>query len=179
MINHKDIDESFLSYRFKSNDWSKFFDPNRIMPHEWVNVPVGEVFTDEGLKYFENLNVTLRPTTRLFRLTENFVSPIHVDSDYYDSAFNFVLNGTHEMQWVTMNGGVESEGTYTQSNYTQGSYKRFDTFDSFTVDESWTGKCALVRINVPHRVIGGPELRYCVSVRPTENHFFNDLVSLF
>jgi hypothetical protein len=174
MICHKDIDENFLNYGIKKFNLKSLFDPNN--PHEWINVPVTEVFTKKGLKFFSDRNIKLRETTRIFRLIANYESTVHVDSDLYDPAFNFVIGGDGIMQWVTID-GVASTGSYTQSNHTTGSYTRFDEFTSLEIDETWTGKCALVRINVPHRVLGGTSDRYCISVRPTIDHFFDDLVN--
>lgn len=176
MIYFKEIDDDFLSHGIKNINYHDLFHGETL--HEWINIPVTDIFTDSGLKFFSDRNIKLRQTTRVFRLNANHVSDIHIDSDYYDAAFNFVIEGTGVMQWVTVIDGVESNGSYMQSNNTVGSYKRFDVYSDFTVDDTWSGKCALVKINTPHRVIGGERVRYCISVRPTEDHFFNDLVNL-
>jgi hypothetical protein len=173
---HKNIDETFLSFGIKQIDWKSLFDPTSPHSHEWINVSVNDIFTDEGLKFFADRNIKLRSTTRVFRLNPNFTCEIHVDSDYYDAAFNFVVEGAGEMQWVTVENSVETSGSYTKSDSKQGSFTLINDYTNLTVDDSWDGNCALVKISVPHRVIGGPGVRYCVSVRPTEDHFFDDLV---
>jgi hypothetical protein len=177
MIYHKEIDDNFLSYGIQHINYKELFDPKFITDHEWVNYPIVNIFTPDGLKFFSDRNIKLRETTRIFRLRAGIESLIHIDSDYYDAAFNFVLEGQGEMQWVTMD-GVESTGSYTQSNTDSGSYRRFVEFTNLAINERWSGKCALVRINSPHRVVGGTVDRYCISVRPTMDHFFDDLVSL-
>jgi hypothetical protein len=177
MIYYKEINEDFLAYGIKDIKFDELFHSENL--HEWINVPVTDMFTDAGLQFFSDRNIKLRKTTRVFRLKANHVSDIHVDSDYYDAAFNFIVEGTGVMQWVTVINGVESNGSYIQSSNMTGSYKRFDVYEDYIIDESWSGKCALVKINTPHRVIGGASDRYCISVRPIEDHFFNDLVSLF
>ena len=175
MIYYKELDENFLNYGIKPVDFTNVFHDDN--PHELINMPVTDVFTSEGIKFFTDRNIKLRSTTRVLRLVAGHEGVIHLDSEYYDSAFNFIIAGDGTMEWVTMD-GVGSYGAYTQSDSGSGSYKRFDGYTTLDIDASWSGKCALVRINTPHRAIGGTSDRYCISVRPTEDHFFDDLVSL-
>lgn len=178
MIYHKEFDENFLNYGIKKVDWASLFDPNTPHLHEWINTPIIDIFTDEGLKFFSDRNIKLRDTTRVFRLTPNFACAVHTDSDYHDAAFNFIVQGTSEMQWVSLEGAIESTGSYTQSNSVPGSFTLFNEYSQLNIEHTWTGKCALVRIDIPHRVVGGPNIRYAVSVRPTQDHFFNDLIHI-
>jgi hypothetical protein len=174
MIYYKALDDNFLNYGIQKNNFSKFFDETN-KSHMWINHPIENIFTLDGLKFFTDRNISLRETTRIFKLKANFQSEIHIDSDYYDSAFNFVVEGNGTMQWIKVHNGAEDQGGYTQSNNNAGSYKRFPTYDSIDVLDNWSGKCALVRISTPHRMIGGATDRYCISIRPKQEHFFDDL----
>jgi hypothetical protein len=177
MLYYKEISNDFLDYGIQKINFSKFFE-GKYSLHTWVNHPIENIFTQHGLKFFMNRNILIRETTRIFKLKSKFESGIHIDSDYYDSAFNFVVEGDGTMQWVNVNNGLEFQGSYTQSNSKLGSYKNFPIYNSIDILDKWSGKCALVRISVPHRMLGGAIDRYCISVRPKQEHFFDDLINL-
>ena len=177
MIYYKKLDDNFVDYGIQKLNFSELNFPNE-QPHEWVYLPVNEVFTSAGLQFFKDKNIKLRSTARIFKIIAGCqISPIHIDSEYYDAAFNFVVEGDGKMEWVTVD-GIESYSSYTQSNASAGAYKRIVDFSKIEINDSWSGKCALVRIGTPHRVLGGTHDRYCVSARPAEDHFFNDLVKI-
>jgi hypothetical protein len=93
-------------------------------------------------------------------------------------AINNVLSGMGVMQWFkgfenSKNKHIAKYTTVTQQNFT---FPIFDHDNDLTLDDSWYGKCAVVRTDIPHRVITQHLERMCVSFR-FENGSFNQLVS--
>lgn len=177
MINYKELDEDFLDFGIQKINYKDLFDSNNSMPHFWINQKVEDIFTPEGLDFFAQRQIKLRETTRIFKLNAGITSLIHIDSEYYDAALNFVLEGDGEMQWCEVDGPA-IEGSYTQSNSSAGSYKAFTDYTNLNIIEKWNGKCAAVNISVPHRMIGGNQDRYCISVRTAHDQFFKDVIEL-
>ena len=177
MINYKELDEDFLNFGIQKINYKELFDSNITTPHFWIDQKVEDIFTPEGLDFFAQRQIKLRETTRIFKLNAGITSLIHIDSEYYDAALNFVVEGDGEMQWCEVDGPAIT-GSYTQSNSFAGSYKAFTNYTTLKVIEKWNGKCAAVNISVPHRMIGGNQDRYCISVRTVQDQFFKDVIEL-
>lgn len=184
MIYHKPLNSDLIKTALYQLDWEELFlkyNPviDKPISHNWTNIPTEEIFTPFGFNFFEDKKIKLRPHLRFFRCISNQSGSIHIDSDLYDCAFNFVVKGNGKMQWVSLEEPEFRDGNYTQSTNSKGSFKFAPKYKSLIVDEEWSGECALVRINSFHRVVCGDETRYCVSVRPSKEHFFKDIINLF
>ena len=175
MINYKELDEDFLNFGIQKINYKELFDSNITTPHFWIDQKVEDIFTPEGLDFFAQRQIKLRETTRIFKLKSGITSLIHIDSEYYDAALNFVVEGDGEMQWCEVDGPQLQVVTRKE---TLGSYKAFTNYTTLKVIEKWNGKCAAVDISVPHRMIGGNQDRYCISVRTAQDQFFKDVIEL-
>jgi len=172
MIYYKTLDDNFLDYGIQNINFSKLDFPSKSH-HQWIVRPVEEIFTSAGLDFFKDKGINLRSTTRIFKkFANNQLGPIHVDSlQQDDAAFNFVVGGTGSMEWVTVEG-------YKTSDFSLSRLASIKIDSKIEIHDSWSGLCALVRIGFPHRVLNGALDRYCISVRPTEDHLFGALLNL-
>ena len=151
----------------------------KIVTHSWCSIPITDFLTEEGIKWFADRNLALRSTAFVFKIIKNFEGPIHIDSVGSVSAgfaFNFVISGYGSMQWVN-----NIEGNENVSYNNDSKYIMYNNVKSFDVTDTWTGNAALVRIDVPHRIISFDEERYCVSIRTqlgTNPKTFEDAVHM-
>lgn len=142
-----------------------------IVSHNWRYMPVDLVLTKEGKKWFFDKKIPLRKYASVFKIPKNFEGPIHTDMFEYDQtdcAFNFVLSGHGEMQWITNLKATEYTFNVNGSKHNQ--YKDIESFD---ISDVWTGNVGLVRIKVPHRVVTSGTDRYCLSIRLEKNSPLN------
>ena len=172
MIYHKPLNDDFLDYGIQKINFSQLEFPSK-QPHQYIVRPVEEIFTSAGLDFFKDKGIKLRSTTRIFKkFANNLWGPTHVDSlQQDDAAFNFVVGGTGLMEWVTVEG-------YKASDFSLSRLITIKIDSKIEIHDSWSGQCALVRVGFPHRIRSGPDDRYCISVRPTEDHLFSVLLNL-
>ncbi len=146
----------------------KKVDIDSIIPpkqgHKITRVNTQDFLTNDTLKWFYSRKFFLKPTGFLFRMSENDAGPIHVDSED-EYAFNFILRGLGEMQWVS---NIVSESTKVY-NVSNAAYLAYEDVKSFDIIDSWTGNVGLVKVNTPHRIVTGDSVRFCFSVRVYNN----------
>ena len=137
------------------------------------------VLTNEAKQWFNDKKIALYDDAVLFKLPKNYNGPSHVDKmDPSDCAFNFVVSGYGQMQWVTNLKAVEWDQCKDNGTY----YSRFLDIKSFDISEVWTGDAGLVKINIPHRIVTTDSERICLSVRIKKYvlpNTFDEIVKLF
>ena len=147
--------------------------------HDWIYIPITDFLTDEGINFFASKKFVLNEKITLFKCVRGTVGPIHIDTivnSNNDYAFNFVLSGNGTMEWLS-----DIKGKCLISNANNGHYLVYKDVESCNVTESWSGDLALVKINLPHRVVAFDTDRYCVSVRTVPGSFpktFEDAVNM-
>ncbi len=148
--------------------------------HDWKYIPLDIALTEEGKQWFFDKKIPLQNYALIFKIPKNFEGPIHTDthvSAKTNCAFNFVLSGHGEMQWLTNLKATEYTYKFKGANY-----NRYKDIESFDILDVWTGDVGLVRINVPHRVVTTDTDRYCLSIRLEKDsspNTFDELSKLF
>jgi len=162
MINHVQLPEE-LRKCIKQIDYKSL--APKESGHRWNYILLNDVLTLEGIQWFLSRKIFLRGDVHLFRLPKNSEGAIHIDGvesneKVVDYAFNFVIEGHGEMQWIDNIVGTEDIYDLEYSNYVA-----YSNVESYNVIDTWSGDMALVRINVPHRVVTTDTDRYCISLR--------------
>jgi hypothetical protein len=167
----------------ESSGWILPLDIDKILSdfnlkysHDWIHLNTVDVLSTAGKLWFLKRNIHLEPTCSLFVAQPNTYSPIHVDHKINDSAFNFILKGYGEMQWIKMDADEYDTDIVIPSGATV-HYTRFKNIRGMSALALWTGHAGLVKTNVPHRVVTMDSLRVCLSIR--SRHLFDDLSKLF
>ncbi len=151
-----------------------------IPDHAFTYIPVDLALTQEGKQWFIDNNITLKKNAVVFTIPKNCEGGIHADMTKFekpDCAFNFVLSGYGEMQWIT-----NLEATECVLNFNNASIVRYTDVIKFDISDVWTGNVSLVRINVPHRIVTTDSDRYCLSLRLEKDsslNSFDELIKLF
>jgi len=176
MLYYKNLPRELLQF-------VKFIDAHNLLKgiygHNWIIIPTTNFLTSEGIEWFTNKKIFLRNTVKVFKIEKNFKGPVH--SDAYgpfdvEYAFNFVISGQGEMQWVD-----NIQGTQKISNTNNSLYTIYTDVKSLDIIDTWNGDLGIVRVNVPHRVVTTNEERYCVSVRTIIGSYpktFEDAVNI-
>jgi hypothetical protein len=160
MINHVQLPEELKSY-IKQIDYESL--GPKESGHKWNYISIHDVLTVEGIRWFLSRKIFLRGDVHLFRLPKHSQGAIHIDGydvDSLDYAFNFVVSGYGEMQWIDNIVGQEQVFDLDYSKYVA-----FNDVTSCNIVDTWDGDMALVRINVPHRIVTSDKDRYCISLR--------------
>jgi hypothetical protein len=177
MINYLNLPNKMENFLKKFNYINLTKD---ISNHNWKYIPVDFALTNKGKQWFVDKKIPLRKYASVFKIPKNFEGPIHTDmhqSEKTDCAFNFVLSGHGEMQWVK-----NLKATEYTFNFNGADYNRYKDIESFDISDVWTGNVGLVRINVPHRVVTTDTDRYCLSIRLEKDsslNTFDELSKLF
>jgi hypothetical protein len=135
-----------------------------ITGHNWTTYNTNQFLTKEGQDWFKQNQITLVPTSQYFICNENTTGPVHIDHPF-TWALNFVFEGQGEMQWVD----IDADYVFNKNKVASGEtfvYKKYTTIRSISINESWSGTSALVRVNVPHRIVTNDTHRICISLRP-------------
>ena len=128
--------------------------------HDWCQILTKEFLTDDGIDWFLTKGIKLKSTALLFKIPGNFEGPIHSENHAKNNfAFNFVIEGKGQMQWIENIQATTKPSTANNTNYTV-----YTDINSFEIADVWEGDIGLVRIDIPHRVVSYLE-RYCVSIR--------------
>ena len=171
MLNHIDLPKELWSY-IKTVDYSKMLPDDE--GHHWNIFNISDFVTTEGIKWFAQHDLILRPTAFLFRMSPNYEGPIHCD--VVDYAINFVLAGHGTMEWIS-----DLEATTYISDVHGVSYERYADIKKYNISDTWTGSAGIVRVNIPHRITTSDTFRYCLSLRTVEKmspKTFDDAVKL-
>jgi hypothetical protein len=149
-----------------------------INGHSGVFYPTTKFITTEGVEWFNNHGIQLRPNCLLFRARCNTTGIAHIDGTKLDldsqliphlCAFNFVLEGHGEMQWVEVDKYISDGEFKTQVPSTQVIASvpivTQEPGSEITVLDTWTGDTGFVRIETFHRVVTSDVDRVCLSVR--------------
>jgi hypothetical protein len=163
MLNYKPLPEFINKFIIKPEN--PFDLVKDIKGHNWTTYNTKNFITEEGQDWFEKNKIVLIDTSQYFICNENTTGPVHLDNPC-TVAFNFVFEGTGNMQWITVLDGDISYHTNIVQSGEKFIYKKFANLRSINIDESWDGTSALVRVNVPHRVVTKDGHRICLSIRP-------------
>ena len=145
--------------------------------HELKQFPMSTFITLEGLQWFSDRNIVLKEKANLFRLGANSSGPIHSDT-VVQFAFNFVLSGFGEMQWVTADGETEQYSLDTKSgNVVQFEKYKMHTVTNVKILERWTGEMALVNTLAYHCIKTTSSDRICLSIRTLSPLTFEEVVN--
>jgi len=134
----------------------------------WVPVPTGELVSEDGVLWFNQRGIVLAAITGVFKTEAGAIGATHIDSSPQKIGFNFVMSGQGEVQWVD----VDSPGILEQyeiENYLNPApdtiYPQPDILD---ITETWNSADgdAVIKVDSPHRIMGGTVDRYVISLRP-------------
>ena len=126
--------------------------------HDWNTIPTNRFLTTDGILWFLKRSLFLKSTALIFKADKNAEHTIHIDPVPF--AFNFVLSGDGEMQWLT---NVVGEKIVNEHNGAK--YRKYVNIHSYKVSDVWSGKLGLVRTDTVHRIVTKDTDRYCVSIR--------------
>jgi len=178
---HRPLPSSFRDLLIRKDvDIVNIAEEHKLIKHRWVVVPTNDVVTDEGCEWFKKNNIPLSKYVAVFKLEKFYNGPIHVDAPPQKFGFNFVVCGQGEMQWVDFDGEPE-ETVWAINGWTSEKYHTFHNVTNVSVIESWSGTDGIVRVDVPHRVLGSDSDRYAVSVRPDWqqcNYTFDEVIQI-
>jgi len=163
MQNYKPLPEFINNFIIKPAD--PFALVKDIKGHNWTTYYTRRFLNEEGWNWFKQNQIVLLPTSQYFICNENTTGPVHLD-DPVSCAFNFVFEGQGEMQWVDVLDGDVSYHTNIVKSGEKFVYKKYTAIRSINIQDSWSGQSALVRVNIPHRVVTGNKYRICLSIRP-------------
>jgi hypothetical protein len=149
----------------KDIDPIKMVEPFNLKGHNWALFDPEELITNEGFEFFNNLGISLNKQIAIFKIEKDFTGSIHIDSAPHIFAFNFIMSGEGVIQWVNVDGD-KFVSQYEDKYHTSNPFLRWDTIGNIEIIDSTDFSDILVRVDVPHRVVGGKEDRYVISVRP-------------
>lgn len=162
--------------------WIQPLDLNTILTeanfkekHDWTHLNIDDVLTLEGKSWFLERNIPLERRCTLFQIQANHEGTIHTDHPIADAAFNFVLKGTGEMQWIKIDADAYTE--YKSVKGIELNYQVYKNIRGISALALWTGHAGLVKTNVPHRIVTMNSSRICLSLRTPKT--FNELSKLF
>ena len=135
---------------------------NGIAGHGWTMYNTEQFVTKQGQDWFKKNQIIVNPTSQYFICTANTVGPVHTDQSGW--ALNFIFEGHGEMQWVDIDADYIINKHTVPSGETV-AYKKYTTVRNMSIKESWSGTSALVRVNIPHRIITNNIHRICISLR--------------
>ena len=138
-----------------------------ITGHGWTTYNTEQFITKQGQDWFNQNQIILTPTSKYFICNANTVGPVHTDQPF-TWALNFTFEGHGEMQWVD----IDADYIFNKHTVPSGEtfvYKKYTTIRNISINESWTGTSALVRVNVPHRIVTNNNHRICISLIPKYN----------
>jgi len=173
MINYLNLPDDMRKF-LKEFDHTNLI--KNIPDHAWTYLPIDLVITQEGKQWFIDKKITLARYALVFKLPKNCEGAIHADMLKFekpDCAFNFVLSGHGEMQWVTNLEATEHSHSHGSTNYI-----RYTNVVKFDILDIWTGNNGLVRVNAPHRIVTTDTDRYCLSLRLEKDSPLNTFDSL-
>jgi hypothetical protein len=161
--------------------------------HDWIHLNTIDVLSISGWNWFFKRNIHLSRRCAFFLAHPNIEGPIHIDHEFNDVAFNFVLRGHGEMQWLNIEAdkyianpvpvilpSCSSSLTVVPSS-TTAHYTRFNNIKEISMLDSWRGDRGMVRIGTPHRVVTTDCQRICLSLRQSTDRFkrFDELSNVF
>lgn len=156
-----EIDEKINSFIRKDLKIERYITPQKWSTHDWVNVKIFDVLNDKGLRKLESL----QPQTDalVFRLDPHANGTIHEDTDsngLIPFGMNWILQGDGVMEWYTPT---------TRPNRLPGDFSPYPHWTEDTagpVIASWSGKNALVKTDIAHRVRNTSDsVRVCFAVK--------------
>lgn len=105
---------------------------------------------------------------------------IHIDGNYDQKriwALNFVYNSSDsKMSWYSI---INHENQKILSTTESTPYIYFDEKNVIKIDELNNFKCALVRVDIPHRVVNfGTCTRYCLSFRFSQIYSWKEIIDV-
>jgi hypothetical protein len=167
MINYIELSSQLKQYLTIPNNLDELVPKSNS--HYWTVQKLSLFLSDEGIRWFSDKGFALQGSAALFRAPANFDSPIHRDEPF---AFNFVLQGYGEMQWV------EAEGDLEVNTYEYYTYERYKTVSRVNILDKWTGDIALVKSSIFHRIHTMEVDRICLSVRANNRLSFEEAARL-
>lgn len=176
---------SFLNNFVKIPDNLEKYLPT-IREHTWLDNYTSTFFTEEGINWFANKGIELRPTCMIFTIDGNDVGLIHTDHPLLYS-INFVLQGSGKMQWIDVGDQSPTMKTFDVTRRII-DVPVFEDCTSNKIIDTWDDakhNVALVKVNTPHQIISTTlKKRICLAIRPTTESMkliesFEDVAELF
>jgi hypothetical protein len=171
----------------ESSEWLLPLDIDKIISsfdfkgcHDWIHLNTKDVLSVKGWTWFLNRKIYPSAICSLFLAYPNKLCPIHIDHKINDVAFNFVLRGYGEMQWLDVQADEYTADIVIPSG-ASAKYTRFDNVKEISILESWQGDRGMVRIGTPHRIVTSDSPRVCLSFRQAGGSFkrFDELITAF
>jgi len=160
MTNYINLPESFKNFiKIPDNlteivpDFEKF---------NWIRSDTDLYLTKEGQAWFASKNLVIRPSVALFSIRANDVGEPHIDNTDY--AFNFVVHGYGQMQWVEVEGD-ENSIFWSDDIGGRVAYTSYENIKNINVIDTWEGTMALVKTGRCHRIVTSDSRRICLSIR--------------
>jgi len=173
MINYLNLPSDLRNFLKEFN----YIDLIKNVPdHAWTYISLDLVLTQEGKQWFIDKKITLAKYALVFKLPKNCEGAIHADVLKFEKpncAFNFVLSGHGEMQWVANIEATEHSHKHGSTNYI-----RYTNIVKFDILDTWSGTDGLVRVNVPHRIVTTDADRHCLSLRLEKDSLLNTFESI-
>jgi hypothetical protein len=169
----------------KPVDYVKLTSTIPAKKHGWINIPLTSILSNKGLQFFRSNGIILNNIQQIFKCDSNMSSQIHIDDINTHFGFNILLDGHGEMQWVSDIDGdrVEESTTNISSSVKYPSkWIKWDNVKSCKIDETWSGNSAIVRIDIPHRIVTSNSARYVLALRTlrgTNPKTFDEAVNIF
>jgi len=133
----------------------------KFIAHDWIWVNTVDWITEFGIEWFKNKNIPIKSRAFLFVATPNCPGITHIDLPER-AAFNFIIQGNGSMQWLSNLSDPTSVRVHNGSTYPV-----YGNTKSCIIDDEWTGRIGLVKVDTPHRVVTTDSYRYCLSLRTT------------
>lgn len=168
-----DLPEYFRQFVYHKSDISLLID--NTTDHTWSRYPVEDYITEQGIKWFSERNLRLYDVCNIFNAYQFSETSVHIDTIakfQNDFALNFVLFGEGNMQWVD----VDGDRNYYKLNSSV--FYGYTNIKYVEVLAEWSGKMALVRVNIPHRIVTKNLRRICLSLRFYKTCSFEQFESL-
>jgi hypothetical protein len=160
---YKPLPEFINNFIIKPKDPSDLV--KGITGHSWTCYNTEQFLTKQGQDWFKQHQIILTPTSQYFICDSNTTGSVHTDQPF-TWGLNFIFEGHGEMQWVD----IDADYIFNKHTVPSGEtviYKKYTTIRNISIIKSWSGISALVRINVPHRIVTNNSHRICISLRPT------------
>ena len=172
-----DLPDIFRSFLNIPNDFE-----NQIIDfqnHGYIFKKTTDLFNENCFDYFKERNLELTDETKVFSIPANCIAEPHTDTPT-KFAFNFVVRGYGEMQWLNVQGkSIIIDRKVPTGQRSQ--YRKFIDIEKVEILETWKNDIGLVKVNGIHRIVTFDQRRICISLRLKLKHRnidFNEMVEL-
>ena len=157
---YKPLPEFINNFIIKPKDPSDLI--KGLSGHNFTSYNTEQFLTKQGQDWFKKHQISLTPTSRCFVCDANTAGAVHTDQPF-TWALNFVFEGHGELQWVD----IDADYIITKHAVLSGEtfrYKKYTTIRNISTNESWSGTSALIRVDLPHRIVTNNSHRISLSL---------------